>query len=72
MKLVNLITYQEYITKNKGYKKMGQRHYFNYCSSMHEYASRIYTNSTRYNDIEDNTKMAEEFYRINVCPNFGR
>ena len=71
MKLFNLITYQEYITKYKGYKQIGTNHYYNYCATMNEYVNSIYTKCHYYNNIEYNTKLAEQYYRMNVCPNFG-
>ena len=66
------MTYQQYITKYKGYKQIGTNHYYNYCETMNTYINRIYKKCRRYNDIEENTRMAKEYYRINVCPNYGR
>jgi hypothetical protein len=64
------MTYQEYITKYKGYKQIGQRHYFQYCEYMDEYINKVSKGCVFLGDIEENTKYANMYYKINVNPNF--
>jgi hypothetical protein len=71
MKLLNLLTYKEYINKHKGYKQVGQRHYYQYCQMMDDYIGMVRIKRKLINDIEANTKYANNYYKINVNPNFG-
>lgn len=65
------MTYKEYINKNKGYKQVGQRHYYQYCIMMDDYINNVRIKRKLLNDIEANTKYANTYYRLNVNPNFG-
>ena len=71
MKLLNLMTYKEYINKNKGYKQVGQRHYYQYCIMMDDYINKVNRKCNFIDEIETNTKYANRYYRLNVNPNFG-
>ncbi len=70
MKLFNLMTYQQYITKNKGYKHIGKKHYYNYCEIMTDYARMLIRNNSLDSKIEENTKSCYRYYKLQVNPNF--
>jgi len=43
MKVMNLMTYEQYLNNTKGYKSIGINYYYNYCSVM----DAIYIEATK-------------------------
>ena len=41
MKVMNLLTYKEFLSNTKGYKSMGINYYYNYCHNMDSIYRRV-------------------------------
>ena len=69
MRVLFLMTYKQYLNKEKGYKRVGQASYYYYCENMCDTSNILRNKDLLTNSFIDDYNTCYKYYNKKVTPN---